>query len=75
MSEIGGSGYGDKHNWKKGKTISHGAGDGNIFTEWHCEDCKQGFRHFYRRDENIFDIMELNPYITEECIKEQTKCT
>lgn len=57
MSDLGGQSPEDTHYWKNKGTISHRPGIGNIFTEWECENCNAYFRHFYKREPNIFVAM------------------
>lgn len=67
MSDINGNGYGSSHEWKNEGTQNHGGGSGNIFTEYSCSNCKEYFRHFYHKTENIFEAMKEFP-VREDCV-------
>jgi len=64
MSDIKGTGYGDKHDWENKGT----EGTDYPITTYICKKCKCQFRHFYKIRKDIFEAMkELKVRIPEEC--------
>jgi hypothetical protein len=61
MSDINGTGYGDKHNWFRLATHGRDSIHMECLTEYECIDCKAYFRHFYNRpgQDDIFEAMRL----------------
>lgn len=58
MSDIGGVGYGDKHDWKRGETAQVGDRYWDKGTGYHCPKCGASFNHAYDIIPNIFQAIE-----------------
>lgn len=65
MSEINGSGYGDKHDWKCVAT-PQGLPFIERHTFWECKKCGYRFSHFYNYTKDIFLAMKEFE-VPEEC--------
>ena len=71
-SEIYGSGYGDKHIWRRGDTEQvngfFGYTGGTKSTYYQCSECGEGFRHNYDNfgETDIFEAMKFRN-VSEEC--------
>jgi len=60
MSDINGTGYGSKHNWRRGATSS------GKCTEYRCRSCGYPFWHYYDRVPDIFSAMKREK-VPEHC--------
>jgi hypothetical protein len=65
MSDINGSGYGDKHDWERLDTAQVGSW-GRKSTMYRCRKCLIIFYHYYDEIPDIFKAME-NQDIPENC--------
>lgn len=68
VSDIGGTGYGSDHNWKRGETNQHPISYSDKFTRYHCRNCDATFNHYYDVTPNIFDNIK-GVGISDKCPK------
>ena len=65
MSDIYGTGFGSTHDWRYDITDIFGGEPGSRYI---CQNCGQVFVHYYNSTPDIFEAMERNSNVTDDCV-------